>query len=61
VNLVAFFIFEYQKVSIGNFLEVGAFNLLINAMCALGLNVAVVFLVFFSSIDKRLAELPHWY
>lgn len=44
-NTIAFLIFELPKISIENFMEIGPFHLLANALCALGLNISVVFLV----------------
>jgi hypothetical protein len=44
-NLLAFFVIEYRSVTSTDFENVGLFHFLANALCAFGLNVAVVFLV----------------
>lgn len=44
-NFIAFFFFEYSKIEIEDFVNVGALHFLLNALCAFGLNVSVVFLI----------------
>ncbi len=45
-NLIAFFAIEYSKIKKQDFENVGLLHFLLNALCAFGLNVSVVFLVY---------------
>jgi hypothetical protein len=44
-NLIAFVFVEANQVTVQHFVDVGLWHFITNALCALGLNVAVVFLV----------------
>ena len=50
-NLVGFYTVEYSNVTTESYANVGATHFLANACCALGLNIAVVFLVLFINLD----------
>ena len=44
-NILAFYLFEYHDFKVDELGKVGWFHFFLNALCAFGLNVAVVFLV----------------
>lgn len=59
-NLLAFFAIEFRSVTLSHLQNVGILHFLANALCAFGLNVAVVFLVF-TCITPRSERLLRWF